>query len=79
VECRKSIPPTQKAVRVTVEDDPAAAEQSYQADGMYLAMRAALEAAGFRREALEQFNIGVCVAKSRHHSGTGSISGLFRT
>ena len=73
VECRKSIPPTQKAVRVTVEDDPAAAEQSYQADGLYLAMCAALEAAGFRREALEQFNAGVCVAKSRHHSGTGSI------
>ena len=34
-------------------------------------MCGALETADFRREALKQFNTGVLVAKSRHHSGTG--------
>ena len=55
----------------TIENDAIAAEFLYGADPEYVAMCGALETADFRREALKQFNTGVLVAKSRHHSGTG--------
>lgn len=47
-----------------LENDSIAAKESYRMD------QDSWETADFRRDALEQFNTGVSVAKSQHHSGS---------